>query len=152
MRISTRLELPTVSIQNGRPICLVIGLPRIGLDEFDDRGDVARHRRRQALGDGLPVAFHEDEGDDRLQQHHRGDDDDQRTGVEAARHRQGYAAEETPQEEADGAHENAHAAPPHALARPFNPVFAEICRGHDARLPPASRGRPVPVRHSIDRR
>ena len=48
---------------------------------------MSRDRRlRQALRHRLPVALHEDEGDDRLQQDHRRDDDDQRAGVEPLRH------------------------------------------------------------------
>ena len=129
MRISTRFERPTVSIQNGRPICLrtscgqrlveqreerlrpdrrqrvdgqeidrepepllgdatqrrVVAVRRKLLRRSIERGDVLGHRRRQPPRHRVPVPLHEHEGDDRLQDHHRRDDDDQRAGVEPLR-------------------------------------------------------------------
>ena len=64
----------------------VVVAVRIALGHVDDRRDVADHRLRQALRHRLPMALHEDEGDDRLQQDHRRDDDDQRARVEPLRH------------------------------------------------------------------
>ena len=61
----------------------IVGAGRQRAVEIDDRADVARHRRRQPVGDEIPMALHEDIGDRRLQQHHRQDDDQQRAGVEA---------------------------------------------------------------------
>ena len=122
MRISTSADRPTVSIQNGLPICLlissesawsssekngfgpgggsssagskstvkaepllrdavhvrVIGVLRIALVDVDQRGDVLHDGCRQPLRHRVPVALHEHEGDDRLQQDHRRDDDEQR--------------------------------------------------------------------------
>ena len=144
MRISTRLERPTVSIQNGRPICLRIssdstpsrmeknglgpgggsgspgrmsmsrpepvggdalqhrglGVLRIALVDVDHRGDVGGDGRGQPARHGLVVALHEDIGDDRLQDHHRRDDDDERAGIEALGHQ--------PAEPAQGAVEHRH--------------------------------------------
>jgi hypothetical protein len=53
----------------------------IGLDQVDDGRYVARHGRRKAEGYSLPVAFHEHEGDHRLQKQHRRNDDYQRAGI-----------------------------------------------------------------------
>ena len=127
MRISTRLERPTVSIQNGRPICLrdllrqrlveqreerlrpdrrqlgrgqeidhqakpllrdaaqlgVVAILRQSSVQIDQRRDVLGHRRGEAPRHRVPVPLHENEGDHRLQDHHRGDDDEQRAGIEA---------------------------------------------------------------------
>ena len=136
MRISTRFELPTVSIQKGRWISSVISstedavedreerldarrrqvavrldrdlqaelvagdaddlaivrILRIGLDDLDDRGDVTGDRKRQPLRYHLPVALHENGGDDGLQEHHRNDDDQQRARVKSGRQTAGAAS------------------------------------------------------------
>ena len=70
----------------------VVVARRIGLDHVDDRGDVARDAGRKAHRHRLPVPLHEDEGDDRLEQDHRRDDDDQRARVEALGHVAGDTA------------------------------------------------------------
>jgi hypothetical protein len=61
-------------------------LLRKRLDQVDDGGDVAGDRGGKPLGHGLPVTLHEDEGDDRLEQQHRRDDDDERAGIKPLRH------------------------------------------------------------------
>jgi hypothetical protein len=62
-----------------------IRILRIGLVDVHQRRDVLHHGGGEALGDRIPMPLHEHEGDHRLQDHHRGDDDQQRTGIEALR-------------------------------------------------------------------
>ena len=62
---------------------LEIGILRIAVEDVDDGGDLADHGGGELGGDQLPVALHEDEGDQRLEQHDRRDDDDQRAGEQA---------------------------------------------------------------------
>ena len=91
----------------------LLGIPvlRIGLVDVDQRRDVGGDGRRQALRDELPVAFHEDIGDDRLQQHDRRDDDDEGARVEPLRQDRGDRAadlaEDRPQPPAGRAGERA---------------------------------------------
>jgi len=70
----------------GNPDDVVIGrILREGFKHIDDGGDVAGNGHGEPLGNGLPVPLHEDEGDHRLQQDHRYDDDQKRPGVEPGR-------------------------------------------------------------------
>ena len=59
---------------------------RIGIVEIDDGADILDDAGRQAERDRLPMAFHEEIGDHRLQDHHRQDDDQQRACVEPFGH------------------------------------------------------------------
>ena len=63
----------------------VVVLLRIDLGDLGQRRDVAHHRGGQMPRHQVPVPLHEHEGDDRLQDHHRRDDDQERAGVEALR-------------------------------------------------------------------
>ena len=62
-----------------------------------DDDDQRRHGGGEAPGHQLPVPLHEGVGDHRLEQHHRGDDDDERAGVEPLRQ---PVADEAPAEDA----------------------------------------------------
>ena len=59
-----------------------IGALRIGLIDVDQRGNIAGHRRRQVIIDHFPLPLDEHERDQRLQHHHRHNDDEQRAGVQ----------------------------------------------------------------------
>ena len=74
----------------------LVGILRIAAVDVDQRGDVLHHAGRQPLGDDVPVPLHEHEGDHRLQDHHRHDDDEQRARVEALRHHAVEPAAEPP--------------------------------------------------------
>ena len=52
-----------------------VGVLRIALIDVDQGGDVCHHAGRQPLRDDVPVPLHEHEGDHRLQDHHRQNDD-----------------------------------------------------------------------------
>ena len=60
-----------------------VGVLRIGVEDIDDGRDLADDGGGELGGDQLPVALHEDEGDQRLEQHGGGDDDDERAGEQA---------------------------------------------------------------------
>ena len=75
---------------------LLVGILRIAAIDVDQRGDILHHAGRQPLGDDVPVPLHEHEGDHRLQDHHRQDDDEQRARVEALRHHAVEPAAEPP--------------------------------------------------------
>ena len=62
---------------------LVLG---IGLIDVDEHGDVLHRGGGQPPRHGFPVTLEEHEGEHRLEQHHRRDDDDQGAGVESLRH------------------------------------------------------------------
>ncbi len=65
-----------------------VGVLRIGVIDVDQRGDVGHHAGGKPLRHQVPVPLHEHEGDHRLQDHHRRDDDEQargRTGPWASR-------------------------------------------------------------------
>jgi hypothetical protein len=64
----------------------LFGILRIGAVDVDQRGDVLHHGGGEPLGDRVPVPLHEHEGDHRLQDHHRCEDDEQGTRIEALRH------------------------------------------------------------------
>ena len=83
--------------------CLDVGVARIELEQVDHGGDVGDHGLGQPRRHLLPVLLHEDEGDQRLEQHDRGDDDDQRAGEQALRHQVAQAAREAPPYGADAA-------------------------------------------------
>jgi hypothetical protein len=57
----------------------------IGLVYVHQRRDVLHDGGRQALGDRVPMSFHEHEGDDGLQDHHWRDDDEQRARIKPLR-------------------------------------------------------------------
>ena len=58
----------------------VVVLLRIDLGDLGQRRDVAHHRGGQVPRHQVPVPLHEHEGDDRLQDHHRRDDDQRARG------------------------------------------------------------------------
>ncbi len=89
---------------------LVVGVLRIGVEDVDDRRDLADHGGRQLRRHQLPVALHEDEGDQRLEQHHRSDDDDEGAGEQAL----GQDAADRPRR---GAPAGADAVPGRGVAR-----------------------------------
>ena len=60
-----------------------VGILRIAVEDIHDGRDLADHGGRELVGDQLPVALHEDEADQRLEQHHGRDDDDERAGEQA---------------------------------------------------------------------
>jgi hypothetical protein len=95
MRISTIEERPTVSIQNGKPICrrsssenAASSCEKIVFVDVDQRRDLPRHRRRKVEIDEAPLAFDKQESDHRLGHHHRHDDDQERAGIKPLRHDQ----------------------------------------------------------------
>ena len=102
------------------------------------------HRLRQALRHRLPVALHEDEGDHRLQQDHRRDDDDQRARIEPLRH---VARDEPPvpvpvlgQRDADRQFREAVECRPIGNPRPRAAHrLGEPCRCEGSRQPPGKR-------------
>ena len=66
-----------------------LGILRISFSNTDDCRDVAGNSSRQALADRLPMPLHEDEGHYGLKQHHRRDDDDQRSRIKPLWHAPG---------------------------------------------------------------
>src|SRR5262249_30764316 len=68
------------------PDLRLVGILRVASVDVDQRGDVLDHAGGKPLRDDIPVAFHEDESDYRLQDYHWRDDDEQRARVEALRH------------------------------------------------------------------
>ena len=69
-----------------QPDFLVVAVLRIAAIDFDQRRDVGDHAGGQFLRHQVPVPLHEHEGDDRLQDDHRRDDDQQRAGIEPRGH------------------------------------------------------------------
>ncbi len=69
-----------------QPELLKVAVLRIAAIDLDQRRDVGDDAGGQFLRHQVPVPLHEHEGDDRLQDHHRRDDDQQRAGIEARRH------------------------------------------------------------------
>jgi hypothetical protein len=65
---------------------LLVGVARIELGQLDHGRDVLGDGGGEAPRHQVPVPLHENEGDHRLQQHHRDDDDQERAGVQPGRH------------------------------------------------------------------
>src|SRR6185437_5620876 len=68
------------------PDLRLIGVLRIAAIDIDERGDILDHVCGQALRNHVPMPLHKHKSDDGLQDHHRGNDDEQRAGVQAFRH------------------------------------------------------------------
>jgi len=87
-----------------------VGVLRIALVDIDQRGNVVHHAGRQALGDLAQLPLDEHKGDHRLQDHHRQNDYEQRTRIEALRHHAVEPAAEPPPAVRDAAEHGVDAA------------------------------------------